>query len=202
MSRFLWKLGGEHLPLWATRDSLPPVLEIAHSLSIINRFTGWTIYPYSVAQHAVLTSYLVEPTFALQALHHDDHECVVGDISSPMKRELNSPTLSALCRTFDQHNPFCAHANAAWNDEAKKAVARADLLAVYFEAIHLVQVSREDVDAHFGHQELTMEEAWTLQSAWTMKGTSAIQYLLAERDYRDVRRLYVERHNQLTVREQ
>lgn len=59
--------------------------DIAHSLSQICRFTGHTDQFYSVAQHSVLTSYLVDPQHALHALMHDAAEAYVGDVSMPLK---------------------------------------------------------------------------------------------------------------------
>lgn len=61
------------------------VEDIAYSLSNLCRFTGHTSEFYSVAQHAVLVSYLVDPHHAFHALHHDDVEAVMGDVSSPLK---------------------------------------------------------------------------------------------------------------------
>lgn len=62
--------------------------DIAHALSNLCRFTGQCREFYSVAQHAVYTSYLVPAEFAYEALHHDDAEAVLGDVSSPLKRLL------------------------------------------------------------------------------------------------------------------
>lgn len=61
------------------------VLDIAHHLSHICRFTGATRQLYTVAQHAVLVSYLVPRKFAYQGLHHDDTEAYVGDMNRPLK---------------------------------------------------------------------------------------------------------------------
>lgn len=70
---------------------------VAHSLSQINRYTGHTPWPYSVAQHSwLIAKYLFEttgdPTIAMQGLHHDDHEIIIGDISSPVKRMFSELT--------------------------------------------------------------------------------------------------------------
>lgn len=64
------------------------IKEIAHALSNICRFTGHCREFYSVAQHAVLVSRLIEPEFAWEGFHHDDGESVVGDMASPLKRLL------------------------------------------------------------------------------------------------------------------
>lgn len=64
------------------------LLDIAHSLSQINRFCGHTNWPYSVAQHSVGASYIVPQEFALEALMHDAHEAYVGDMMSPLKHLL------------------------------------------------------------------------------------------------------------------
>lgn len=61
------------------------VEDIAKTLSQINRFLGRTPVPYTVAQHAVLVSYLCPPAYAYVALHHDDTEAYVGDLASPIK---------------------------------------------------------------------------------------------------------------------
>lgn len=59
--------------------------DLAKTLSQINRFIGHTPAPYTVAQHAVLVSYLCPPKYAYVALHHDDTEAYVGDLASPIK---------------------------------------------------------------------------------------------------------------------
>lgn len=61
------------------------LLDIARTLSRINRYNGRTPYPYSVAQHAVLVSYLVPVVHAYDALHHDDEEAYIGDVIKPIK---------------------------------------------------------------------------------------------------------------------
>ena len=75
--------------------------DIAHHLSIINRFAGAIREPYSVAQHSVILSSFFgkEKTldfdnsgsklYALQALLHDSAEAYIGDIPAPVKCALN-----------------------------------------------------------------------------------------------------------------
>lgn len=59
--------------------------DIACALSRINRYTGHTRWPYSVAQHCCIVAEYCPPEFQLEALLHDAAEAYVGDISSPLK---------------------------------------------------------------------------------------------------------------------
>lgn len=60
--------------------------DVAHHLAMINRFTGATRSPMSVAQHAVGVSKLLEGTgLEKQGLHHDDGETYVSDVSKWFK---------------------------------------------------------------------------------------------------------------------
>lgn len=72
-------------------DILSPKLDqiciedIAHSLSLLCRFTGHVRHFYSVAQHCLLGSYLVSEEHALEFLLHDATEAYLGDMSRPLK---------------------------------------------------------------------------------------------------------------------
>ena len=81
-------LGGQHV-----LGNVIDIAEVAHHLAIINRFTGATSRPYSVAEHSVLVADIAkmadEPAVVQFAcLMHDGHEYVTGDASSPAKREI------------------------------------------------------------------------------------------------------------------
>lgn len=74
-------------------DNVPSLGEIAHSLSQINRFTGHACRPYSVAEHSLLVADIAHSLGAdkeaeLCALMHDAHECITGDVASPIKQVL------------------------------------------------------------------------------------------------------------------
>lgn len=61
------------------------IQDIAHALSLLNRFSGHTKVPYSVAQHSVFVSRHVNPRYALAGLLHDCHEAFVIDLPKPLK---------------------------------------------------------------------------------------------------------------------
>jgi hypothetical protein len=62
--------------------------DISHALSQINRFTGHTTHPLSVAEHSVMVSKLCPPEHALWGLLHDASEAYLGDVASPLKAML------------------------------------------------------------------------------------------------------------------
>lgn len=62
--------------------------DISHSLSMINRFTGHTKVPYSVAAHSVNMAMIAPKEYKLDCLLHDAAEAYTNDISSPLKRLL------------------------------------------------------------------------------------------------------------------
>ena len=76
--------GKQFFPL-APRVEDIDIEDIAHHLSHINRFTGATKRPYSVAQHSVLVSGIVPLADMLWGLLHDASEAYLNDISRPVK---------------------------------------------------------------------------------------------------------------------
>lgn len=69
------------------------IKDIAHALSHINRFTGHTAVPYTVAEHSLrVSSYLkaqgYTPASQLAGLLHDASEAYLGDVSTPLKQLL------------------------------------------------------------------------------------------------------------------
>lgn len=82
--------------------------DIAHQLSMVNRFSGATRFPYSVAQHSLLCAAVADhlfggdvllrkcvlPDMRRWALLHDAPEYVLGDMVRPVKVLL--PEYSAM----------------------------------------------------------------------------------------------------------
>lgn len=61
--------------------------DIAHHLGNQCRFSGAVVEFYSVAQHCVLASKIVEPEFAYDALLHDAAEAYLQDMARPLKND-------------------------------------------------------------------------------------------------------------------
>lgn len=77
--------GKKFYPMAPTEEDIT-IRDIAHSLSHMCRFTGHCKSFYSVAQHCVLVSYLVDSDFALCGLLHDASEAYLVDVPKPLKR--------------------------------------------------------------------------------------------------------------------
>lgn len=91
--RWFQTLKGNAFHLFDPRPGDFDIEEIAHSLALTNRFNGHTPFPYSVAQHSVLVSRLLEHwgeplEVIFCGLLHDAAEAYIGDCVRPLKREL------------------------------------------------------------------------------------------------------------------
>lgn len=78
---------GKHInPLDPDPELIDP-LDIAHSLALVNRFTGHTRAPMSVAQHSCLVHDYVGESYRLEALLHDASEAYLSDLARPVKSQ-------------------------------------------------------------------------------------------------------------------
>lgn len=88
--------------------------DISTALSNICRFSGHLPRYYSVAQHLVNTSYIVEPQYAFTALMHDTTEAFTNDLPTPLKwalpifKELEIKIESAMADKFGFAYPYPA----------------------------------------------------------------------------------------------
>ncbi len=119
--------------------------DAAWAISQINRYTGHTKWPYSVAQHCVLMSRWIEDqAFALEALVHDLHEAYVGDVSSPLKKLLGEPF-----KKVDRRHELMVRRRFDLPDDMAKQVKVADLRMLLTERRDLQGSARRswDVDS-------------------------------------------------------
>ena len=119
------------------------LLDIAHHLAQINRYTGACSRPYSVAEHSLLVCDLLErhrlvtdPCVLLAALLHDAHEAYTTDLSQPMKQAVGEAwhnveerVALAVRRRFDLLTAFTTGADLIkWADLTALSTERAQLL--------------------------------------------------------------------------
>jgi 5'-deoxynucleotidase YfbR-like HD superfamily hydrolase len=115
------------------------VEHVAIALSQINRYTGHSRFPYSVAQHSVFVSKLLDfdPRLAMLGLAHDAHEAIIGDISTPLKQQIRAAGAGHVLEKLEadadaiMFRLFGVAAPAAGFET--EAVKRADLVALATE---------------------------------------------------------------------
>jgi hypothetical protein len=76
--------------------------DIAHALSNLCRFNGHISHFYSVAEHSVFVSQIIEPQLALVGLLHDATEAYLGDLTRPLKEMLGDGMWSSYDRAEDR----------------------------------------------------------------------------------------------------
>lgn len=91
--------GKAYWPLDPSVDDVD-ILDIAHGLSMLCRYSGQSRHFYSVAEHCVHVSYMVPRAFALEALLHDATEAYLGDMIRPIKHAM--PEYKDMEATNDQ----------------------------------------------------------------------------------------------------
>ena len=110
------------------------LVDIAHALSLLNRFTGHSTSPYSVAQHSVQVSKLLPPNLALWGLMHDASEAYLGDVSTPLKsllpcyQEIEERVQRVIARAFGLKWPMPEQVKEA--DRCALAAEKAGLFSV------------------------------------------------------------------------
>ncbi|MGV8823997.1 HD domain-containing protein [Methylibium petroleiphilum] len=118
--------------------------DIAHHLARIDRYTGACRRPYSVAEHSLLVTELLDrrfphlssPSILLAALMHDAHEAYTNDLSSPMKQLIGEAWAreerriqSAVLKRFHLITAWAAaHELVRWADLTALATERRALL--------------------------------------------------------------------------
>ncbi len=147
--RYIWDSSGGSIPLLIENvNEIPSVEVIAHSLAHICRWTGHTRVFYSVAQHCMLASLMVPEWCALEALMHDAAECLTGDVSSPLKRQLRSAQLQEITLWFDAG--LAGREQLMIGGDSGRLVKKADELLARLEARDLLGIGPAQLAAHFG----------------------------------------------------
>jgi uncharacterized protein len=88
------------------------IYDIAHSLSLLCRFNGHTPFLYSVASHSLIGSYICDEEYAKDFLMHDSTESFIGDMATPLKREMTkfkkveNHIYKTISKKFNLSNPL------------------------------------------------------------------------------------------------
>lgn len=80
-----WGYSGKHVHTLAPTTADIELVDIARGLATQCRYSGHTTKPYTVAEHSVIVSLMVDPRFAREALLHDAAEAYIGDLVRPLK---------------------------------------------------------------------------------------------------------------------
>lgn len=139
------------------------IRDIAHSLSLVCRFTGHCKFFYSVAQHSIHTSNILRqlglsPKAQLRGLLHDASEAYLCDIAAPVKphlpgyRELESILEDVVYKKYELDDTSSAEID--W-------VKQIDMVMVRLEGETLVRNSRE-WNIPYPEPRQTLEE-WNVQ---------------------------------------
>jgi hypothetical protein len=140
--------------------------EMAHSLSMQCRFTGHCKRFYSVAEHSLTVSRLCRffgIGSPLEGLLHDAHEAYISDIASPWKARLPD--------YVDVEHHLEHEMRMQFGLPAKTTVKRADTLALFIEAHHLLAngmdgLFPEGINEEIRKQAEDIADAWFLD-CWT-----------------------------------
>lgn len=135
--------------------------DIAHHLSMINRYNGGTIYPFSVARHSIIISHHLPQELQLEGLLHDAHEMSIGDDTTPKKKAIQEVKAvemrheAAMRRRFGLPFPITPlvkeidHRMYVTEVEQLRPMSSADMPGVYALPVRLKETSWIDDRAEF-----------------------------------------------------
>lgn len=168
---------GQYIRASSLQASQIRVEDVADVLSKICRFGGRAAYPYSVAQHAVIVSYLCPEELAFEGLHHDDVEAYTGygDALGPSKTD-DQRALEQLIRS--------------------QAVAPAFGLALFEPGL-----IKEADQAALGFEQLLVQKREDLHAfsvpSWPARGALWLKDMIGPWHWTKARDCYLERHWEL-----
>lgn len=158
---------------------------IAHALGQTARYRGNADIFYSVAEHSVLVSLLMEHEVGgdpFEGLHHDDTESVLPDVSSPFKALF--PDLRDFDKKFMEPNMRIHWGLSPIASEQQKI---ADWLALFIESAQILPERGED----FEDPHMLRPQAMQLRKkGWMVRGY----------EWDHAKGLYLARHEELVKR--
>lgn len=111
------------------------IVDIAHSLANLCRYTGHTRRFYSVAQHSVLVANVVGPAHRAWGLLHDAAEAYLGDMAATLK--VADTPLGAAYRDVEESvtRAIAEHFELAWPEPAEVVAADRALFVAEFRDV-------------------------------------------------------------------
>lgn len=149
--------------------------DIAHALANQCRFTGHVSSFFSVAQHSVLVSLIVDEEYALEGLLHDASEAYLSDLARPVKVQ---PAFKAVYGVAEERLMFVIAEVFALHWPIPKEVKVADEALLRAEARDLLPNS----------------------SGWWREGGDPWPEPVVPVDPVEARRMFLARYAQLTTR--
>ena len=148
-------IGGHYFHMHSTDPNEVSLMAIAGALSRMCRFTGHLmdgIEVYSVAEHSVLVSHILEKMGApadviMQGLMHDASEAYLADVAAPFKGELGEyyTTEEKVMRRIKERFLLA--------DKFDYRVKLADWYALFIEARQIVLPDEEELSTWQGYEE-------------------------------------------------
>jgi 5'-nucleotidase len=138
-------LGGAYWPC-DPRPEEVHIVDIAHHLSMLCRYTGACKGFYSVAEHSILVSYRVPQEHALTGLLHDATEAYVADVNRPVK---HGPGMKGY-RAIEMLNWLAIAEKFGLPKKMPAAVERVDNEMLFHEQAALMQPAPEGMDWGMG----------------------------------------------------
>lgn len=178
MDIFIQLIDGERFDIIDPQPEMFDIEHVAHALSMINRYSGHTIRPYSVCEHSVHVAKVVQllggtPLEQLEGLMHDRAEAYIGDITSPLKRWLGDSVVRVEERIEEVSAPVFGVGYPT-----SEIVRRADRIMLWNERRDLLAVPK--FEWRFGGEEgpgIYLAEPWGSWSFWKNRFLSTYAYL-------------------------
>jgi 5'-deoxynucleotidase YfbR-like HD superfamily hydrolase len=137
---------------------------IAHALSMICRFTGHCRKFYSVAEHSILVSRIMEDQGLgdpMEGLLHDGVESVLADIARPAKNLLKD------YKTLEKALDASLRVNFKLPETMSEGCMKADGIALLIEARELLPNKGENFTGMSDEVVLAAKKATYMVAAWT-----------------------------------
>ena len=146
---FIFTASGKRMYFLKPEDCEVDILDICYGISHNLRWNGNTRIPWTVAQHSLLVADMIDelkwktPVKNMQlakliGLTHDFTEAYLGDIASPIKRELE--LYIEVEKMIEDRVAGHLDIKGLVDEEMVKLVKRADTLSMLLEAKHLVKI--------------------------------------------------------------